>query len=201
VNHELLYVADGGLNYVIQKKIKYQKIIWAGDYDSLTISSKKYLEKYSLSNKNNPSKNFSIEEIPLNKNKNFNDFSVLLDSISSLNLNDSIFIEIFYGLGGRKDHEVANILEAERFISNLPFGGICYFHGGVIISSKEFEIKKANKMNFSIFNKGNISEIEILGAIYSGCQTITRPSHGLSNKAKGSTITVKPINSIISFYF
>ena len=92
-------------------------------------------------------------------------------------------------------------MEAERFISNLPFGGICYFHGGVVISSIEFTIKKANKMSFSIFAKSNISNVEISGALYSGNFSLERPSHGLSNKAKGSTIFVKPKSSIILFYF
>jgi thiamine pyrophosphokinase len=201
INNEMIYVADGALKHFTKIKKNVKNIIWAGDQDSLTKTSKKYLDKYSISNKNRTSQDFYIKDILLEKNKNFSDFSVLLDMIFSNNSNSSIFIEVFFGLGGRRDHEMANILEAERFISKLPFGGICYFHGGIIISSVEFEIKKANKMNFSIFSKSNNSELEISDAIYSGHFSLERPSHGLSNQACGNTISVKPKSSIISFYF
>ncbi len=142
-----------------------------------------------------------IEEFSLKTIKDYSDFAIILDKILFESKDTQVFLEIFYGLGGRKDHEIANILEAERFISLLPKGGICYFHGGVIISSLELEIRKANKMNFSVFCKNNTCEIEITGAKYSGNFSLKRPSHGLSNKAKGSRVFFKPKSSIFSIYF
>ncbi len=201
IKDQILYAADGGLNHVLKNKIKYQKIIWVGDYDSLNNVAKKCLDKHSLSKKNCPNHEPFIEEISLKKIKDYSDFAILLDKILFESNETQIFLEIFYGLGGRKDHEIANILEAERFISLLPQGGICYFHGGVIISSLELEMRKANKMNFSVFCKKNICEVEITGAKYSGHFLLERPSHGLSNKAKGSRVFFKPKSSIISIYF
>ncbi|KAB8031847.1 hypothetical protein [Fluviispira multicolorata] len=198
---DTLYVADGALNHILRNKISYQKIIWAGDSDSLDNKAKKYLDNSSLNNKNQNSKSYPLEKILLVKNKDFNDFSVLLDRILKETTDHQVFLEIFYGLGGRRDHEVANILEAERFICQLPFGGICFFHGGVVISSLEFEIFKANKMLFSTFIRGTNGSLEILGAEYNGHFSLERPSHGLSNRACGSHISFKPINTAISVYF
>ncbi|WP_222435668.1 hypothetical protein [Fluviispira vulneris] len=201
-NHfDTLYAADGGLNHILQNKVSYQNIIWSGDSDSLNNKSKKYLDNSSLSYNNQKSKSSPLEKILLVKNKNFNDFSVLLDRILKEATDHQVFLEVFYGLGGRRDHEVANILEAERFICQLPLGGICYFHGGVIISSVEFEILKANKMLFSVFIRGTRGSLEISGAEFNGHFLLERPSHGLSNKALGQKLLIKPIESVISVYF
>ena len=201
IKDEILYVADGGLNHILKNKISYQKLIWVGDHDSLNNVAKKCLDKQSLSNKNWAPKGPFIEDFSLGKIKDYSDFAILLDMILLESKESQVFLEIFYGLGGRKDHEIANLLEAERFISLLPQGGICYFHGGIIISSLDLELRKANKMNFSLFCKKDICEIEITGAEYSGHFLLERPSHGLSNKAKGSRVFFKPKSSIISIYF
>jgi thiamine pyrophosphokinase len=201
IKDQTLYAADGGLNQILKNKISYQNIIWVGDYDSLNNAAKKHLDKHSLSNKNYTPKGPFIEEISLGKIKDFSDFALLLDNILYESKETQVFLEIFYGLGGRKDHEIANILEVERFISLLPKGGICYFHGGIIISSLDLEIRKANKINFSVFCKKNPCEVEITGGEYSGNFFLERPSHGLSNKAKESRVFFKTKNSIILIYF
>lgn len=201
IKNEILYVADGGLNHVLKNKTSYQKLIWVGDHDSLNNVAKKYLDKQSQSNKTCSPKRAFIEKISLGKIKDYSDFAILLDMILLESEENQVFLEIFYGLGGRKDHEIANILEAERFLSLLPHGGICYFHGGIILSSLELEMRKVNKMNFSVFCKKNTCEIEITGAKYSGHFLLERPSHGLSNKAKRSRVFFKPKSSIISIYF
>ena len=198
LKNKTLYAADGGLNHILKNKIKYQKIIWAGDYDSIHKSTKNVLQKNSQGNN---LKKPSIEVIPLSKQKDFSDFAIILDKIFIESKEEEVFVEIFYGLGGRRDHELANILEAENFISKLPKGGICFFHGGIVISSLDFKINKMNKIKFSVFSKKENCEIEIIGAKYSGYFLLSRPSHGLSNHAKGSRVFFKPKNSIISVYF
>lgn len=194
-----LYVVDGGLNYVLKNKINFNKLIWVGDRDSLNSNSMKLIKRKSLLLSNNF---IEITEYNLNKDKNYSDFAKLLDIILLESKENQVFLEIFYGLGGRKDHEISNILEVERFISLLPEGGICYFHGGVIISSVSFEMSKTNKMKFSVFGKNEICNVKILGAEYSGQILLERPSHGLSNKAKLSRIQINPQDkSLISIYF
>lgn len=201
LNENEIFIADGGLNHFLRNKISSNKIIWAGDYDSLTEKSKKFLDKNSVRNNMGQERELIVEEISLQKNKDYNDFSFLLEIIKKKSKNIPIFIEIFFGLGGRKDHELANIFEAKRFVKNHAPGGICYFHGGVIISSVNFEVICANKLTFSIFSDEDNVPISIKGAKYSGNITLERPSHGLSNSAKGSRIFIKPNSSTILFYF
>ncbi len=201
LNENEIFIADGGLNHFLKNKITSKKIFWAGDYDSLIEKSKKFLDKNSMRNKMKAEKEIIIEEISLQKNKNYNDFSVLLDQISKRSTNNSVYLEVFFGLGGRKDHELANILEAQRFIKNHSAGGICYFHEGVIISSINFEVNNASNIRFSIFSDDNKVPITIRGAQYSGSIVLERPSHGLSNVAKGSRIFIQPHSSTILFYF
>jgi thiamine pyrophosphokinase len=129
----------------------------------------------------------------------------LLDLIAIENKKNSIFIEIFCGLGGRRDHELANIYEAERFLSLLPHGGICYFNSGLILSSLSFKVTNLNEKNFSIFYKkkslSSHSSVEIRGAKYSGNFKLQRPSHGLSNQGLNNMISVHPKNCLVSLYF
>ncbi|WGL59147.1 hypothetical protein QEJ31_11505 [Pigmentibacter sp. JX0631] len=201
LNVNEIYIADGGLNHFLRNKISCNKIIWAGDYDSLTEKSKKFLDKNSVRNNMKQERELIVEEISLQKNKDYNDFSFLLELIKKKSKNIPIFIEIFFGLGGRKDHEIANIFEAKRFIKNHVPGGICYFHEGVIISSVNFEVICANKLTFSIFSDEDNASISIKGAKYSGNIILERPSHGLSNSTKGSRILIKPNSSTVLFYF
>ncbi|APJ03152.1 hypothetical protein [Silvanigrella aquatica] len=203
INNSILFAADGGLNYIIKNKIRYPKLIWVGDADSLNPTATKYLEKKLESNRNSNLnlKNPEIHILSLKKNKNYSDFAALLDHILQNSSDEKVFLEIFCGLGGRRDHENANILEAERFLTLLPNGGICYFHGGLILSSIEFEVLKIKNMSFSLFCKKEMAEVEIIGALYSGKFNLERPSHGLSNSASNSRILIRPSSSLISVYF
>lgn len=201
LNENEIFIADGGLNHFLKNKIKCKKIFWAGDHDSLLQKSKRFLDKTSIRNKIPQERDLIIEKISLQQKKNYNDFSILLEQIKNISAHNPLFVEIFFGLGGRKDHELANILEAQRFIKNHPAGGLCYFHGGVIVSSMNFELNNTNNLIFSIFSDNSRDPIFIEGAEYSGRINLERPSHGLSNKAKGSKIFIQPHNSTILFYF
>ena len=201
IKNENLYAADGGLNYIIKHNLNSQKIMYIGDNDSLSRKSKKFLDKKNLNINNYNSKTDYIEFKTLNKDKCFSDFAAILDLILKDNLKNQVFIEIFYGLGGRKDHEMANLLEAEKFLLNLPQGGLCYFHGGVILSTIACKIYPEKNLNFSVFSKYKKCEIEISGAKYEGHILLERPSHGLSNQSTAKEVIFKPIGSLITIYF
>jgi thiamine pyrophosphokinase len=189
-NNILYYAADGGLNHIIKHNFPLTNLCWVGDSDSLNKKSKDFLNK-----KNSPIKQI----IQLNPMKDFSDLAALLDAILAQNFDDTLFIEIYGGLGKRRDHEVANIEEIKRFLSLLPKGGTALFHGGVVITSLPIKISNTNCRFFSAF--ANTGSIEIAGAWYSGRYSLERPSHGLSNEIRDKVLSITPYDTIVTLYF
>ncbi|MES2616162.1 MAG: hypothetical protein V4591_12205 [Bdellovibrionota bacterium] len=183
------YAADGGLNHLLKHKIPFSSLCWVGDSDSLNKKSALFLEK-----------NNSIKKIKrLNPKKNFSDLAAILDLILEQNIEQNLFIEIFGGLGKRRDHETANIEEIKRFLSLLPKGGTALFHGGLVITTLPIKILETNCQFFSVF--ANSGAVDIKGALYSGHFTLQRPSHGLSNEKINETLSITPQSGgMVSLY-
>lgn len=186
------FVADGGIRHLAQKKISYfyanKKIIWFGDEDSLTQSSHRYLKK-----------NTFIEKQTLSREKDVSDLGAILDFIGTLQWSEPVFIEIYGGLGGRRDHEIANIEEIRNFLFSLPQGGTALFHGGILLSGVPLKILRTGYSYFSIF--ANTGSVEVSGAKYSGHFHLKRASHGLSNESLGKPIGFVPHNGIMTICF
>jgi thiamine pyrophosphokinase len=179
-----IYIADGGLNSFLKhfsNKLLHKKIKWVGDLDSITSKNKKFIDNH---------KNILL----LNQKKDFSDLAAILDILSHKFKNESIFLEIYGGLGKRKDHEYANCEEVKQFLNLLPKGGIAYFHKGLIISSLPIKISQLNCRFFSIF--ANNTQVHIDGAEYSGEFLLQRPSHGLSNQFTKKTLSISPCLSL-----
>lgn len=180
---KIIYVADGGLNLVLKKSISFEKMIWAGDRDSLNLESLKFLEEKKHDH--------AVEQIIVNQQKDYSDFSLLLDHLhKKFGTEDVLFLEIFGGLGGRRDHEVANIEEAKYFVSKLKKGGICFFHGGVVVTNLAIKISNCKSKFISIFAPNG--SVEIKGCAYSGVFLFKRPSHGLSNLIESDVFEINP---------
>jgi thiamine pyrophosphokinase len=178
---KIIYVADGGLNLVLKKNISFEKMIWAGDRDSLNLESLKFLEEKK--------QDHAVEQIILNQQKDYSDFSLILDQLQEKYGNkDVLFLEIFGGLGGRRDHEIANIEEAKWFVSKLKKGGVCFFHGGVVVTNLAIEISNCKSKSISIFAPNG--SVEIKGCAYSGVFSFERPSHGLSNLIESEVVEI-----------
>lgn len=184
-----IYAADGGLNLVLKEKVVFEKMIWAGDQDSLNLKSRKFLEQKK--------RDHSVEQILLNKRKDYSDFSLILDRLEKSYKGVPIFVEIFGGLGGRRDHETANIEETKRFVSRLKQGGACFFHGGIIVTSLPIKILDCKSRLVSIFAPKGF--VEIKGGAYSGRFSFERPSHGLSNTIVGKSIMIKPTHVAVVY--
>lgn len=189
-NAPLIFAADGGLNFLLKKKYSFANLCWVGDRDSLNNQSERFL---------NEQHNFLVEQIPLDKKKDFSDLAVILDAILKRYSHNPIFLEIFAGLGGRRDHEEANKREIERFLVALPKGGVAYFHGDIILTNLPVKFLKSTCRIFTIFAR--TGEVEIKGADYSGRFCLDRPSHGLSNLRTSPVLSINPFGSLISIYF
>lgn len=189
------YAADGGLNHILKNKFSTPNLFWVGDGDSLNEKSKNFLKKHPQENK-----------VHLNRKKDMSDLAFILDMILEQAQNNrfydyqkSLFIEIYGGLGKRRDHELANIEEIKRFLSLLPNGGTAFFHGGVVLTTLPVKFLQTNCRFFSVF--ANNVPIEIQGACYSGCFLLKRPSHGLSNEIINKVFSITPKkNGVISLY-
>lgn len=185
-----VFVADGGLNLLLKNQVDFDQMFWAGDWDSLNAESHEFLKKSELSN--------HVQIKILQREKNHSDFSDLLDDIFQRYQNQSLCIDIFGGLGGRRDHEHANKEEAKRFVSMSPCPCICVFHGGVIIANCDIDISVEKGRVFSVFaSQGN--KVELSGCQYAGTHQLDRPSYGISNVALQDIVTIKT-KGVISVY-
>lgn len=177
------HVADGGLNEILAQKINIAtaKTTWYGDGDSLNTQSQEYLKR-----------NASMTQQHLPTNKNLSDFAQILETISSHAHLLPLVIEVFGGLGGRRDHEMASIEEAKHFLALAPHGGIFCFHNELILSTLPLVVQGQKNRIFSVFLNKNTS-IDIAGAQYSGKSvSLARPSHGLSNVVTENTLSLNP---------
>ncbi len=166
------YLADGGLNYFLECHPEHQinTLFWAGDADSLSQKSHAFLSQ-------NPQIQITA---PLQVAKDFSDFAFLLDFIQHKYPDTILVIEIYGGLGHRRDHELTNIFEALHFLSQRDAGCFIYFHGGQILSSLPFACETIPYFGFSI--PQSHGPVHIQGALYSGRHLLHRPSYGLSNE-------------------
>lgn len=177
----LVFAADGGLNLLLKKKISFENLIWIGDRDSVNLASQDFLRR----SQNDP----GVKQILLNPKKDHSDFAVILDQIRMNYGDEPLFLEIFGGLGGRGDHEIANVEEAKYFISQLEKGGVCFFHGGILVSNLPMQISAAKSQWISLFSSHSVG---VSGCTYSGRFDFKRPSHGLSNFVEQDVVEIKP---------
>lgn len=185
-----LYAVDGGLGKILENKIKFHRVHFFGDCDSL---SKKYLKKLFSE------KNISNTILPIEKN--LSDFAVLLDHISeNLKKSDqeSYFIEIYGGLGGSGDHEYINIEEVKKFMKYQTKAGLVVFQNKFIFSTVSFQIEKSAKNIFSVLAECAFS---LQNSLYEGNIQLHRPSHGLSNKITSYPLLLKKENNLEAVTF
>ncbi len=100
-----LFVADGGLNHLLTLKAQLSNLTWVGDADSLCAQALQFLENSSIPNK---------RIIKLNPKKDLSDLAATLDLVAQEYSHTPLLLEIFGGLGGRRDHEFSNLEEVKR---------------------------------------------------------------------------------------
>jgi len=198
---DILYCADGGFDHFLdvgfsREELKTQFLFsekyWIGDLDSLNLGNKQSLFQDA----------HEFQKIILNKDKDFSDFACILDNIQKCFYKAGpLFIEIFAGLGGRRDHEAINIQEAQNFMKSLNTECVIIFHDGIILSNVSFEVIGLKQKFFSILGQKYPTSLSVQGALYDGPVTLSRPSHGLSNFGSKEVVSFEVSNKeIISVY-
>ena len=172
---EKIYFADGGINKASLKLLSSKSWCWMGDRDSVAENRISFLTPE--------------HSIFLNQEKNFSDFSAILETL--LLLNKNLFIEVFAGFGKRRDHELINLFEAKEFFSKTNQKIILYFQPEVLLINTACSISMEKGSLFSIVSlSGGV--VEVSGAKYEGAFQLERASHGLSNIASGGRVDIKP---------
>lgn len=190
--HREVFVADGGLRHfdeVLWESL--EKLVWCGDGDSVDSSHLRRIEGECARRK--------IEFQALKKSRDdLSDFAMILDFIRSKGLG-RVSLEILGGLGGASDHEAVNLLEAIYFTKMRTSDSVVSFEDRTVIARGEFVVEPRG--TFSLFSPLLESplKVSIQGAHYSGDVTLTRPSHGLSNKAIARYVRINTKGAIIQY--
>jgi hypothetical protein len=187
-SYDCVYFVDGGIRHqnasekiwrtVFKTSSFPQNIFWIGDRDSAETACELAL--------------FDEDQVMmLPQDKSFSDFAGALDRISQrtseVHAMQSLEMHVFGGLGGRLDHQWANLSEASLFVSRIALVHQChvkiFFEKDVAVFMGEMSFSSENiwsvfKVNSSLDFS---SHFEIINATYSGQIILQRPSHGLSN--------------------
>lgn len=175
-----LIVVDGGLHAAQRNPatIYAAREVWfVGDSDSVDRTQLAELEK-----------NVILKRFDLPTDKDVSDFGAALDALQELQQTPHI-LEIFNALGDRRDHELINLFEIERYVSACHAPVIVLCEPQIIFSNISFKVDNRNGSLFSIL-KSTTQKLEINGAQYDGRVVLNRPSHGLSNKVITSKLSV-----------
>ena len=155
--------------------------MWIGDGDSLNGA-----EVFALG-----------PQIFLPPQKDVSDFGAALDWIQSEVLSarstwQSVDLYVVGGLGGRRDHELANFLEAQNWVSarSLEFSCPALVQFEKKISVVNGALQWQSKGTWSLFGTKWPCSAKISGATYEGECILGRPSHGLSNESDGEVPTL-----------
>ena len=201
-----VWIADGGLAHFNSLAFVGSKVTWMGDGDSLSAQDALRLEK-------NVAELAMFQQVKLEANKNFSDGAAVFDAIFNVTLQEQpktcgggapvfpVVVEVHGGLGGRRDHEWVNVLEAGRFVQRLGQPSAVVFVGqnsGCVVSSASFclEVDPGHVFTIVDLNQvlrsgGNDVSVEVAGARYNGRLTFERPSHGLSNESCSPKVEIQ----------
>ena len=141
-----------------------------------------------------------IETTSFSPHKDFSDFGGALDLLAHRCQTQSLEVHIFSGLGGRRDHEQINLLEASEFVARRKAPTVFIFHPALVVLNTEVHMPLLPGTGFSLVPRHFPCDVAISGADYSGTLKLFRPSHGLSNRAQGG-VTLTPLESAtLTFY-
>lgn len=211
---EILVVAvDGGLDALLAASDGARSLPegfprkwhWIGDGDSLGRPSPE--ERLGASGVT-----MAVTRLPVEKD--VSDFGAALDALAaSLCASDTlrdIVIEVHGGLGGRRDHELCNLLEAVEFVEArrarmaVKRGGasrrgsaVVTFPGAFHVVSGSVAFFAPEGALFSLASPRGGGKVTVTGALYGGELELRRGSHGLSNVASGGPVAISTEGVVI----
>ena len=209
--HSLVFAVDGGLKDVLELTAKGTFLpdgfsrtwLWTGDGDSLGSRSPASLfapgalagelagERATQSG-DAPENGIHLRVELLPREKDASDFGAALDLLvrsvfpsSGLAAGSTVCLRVEGGLGGRRDHELCNLLEATDFLGTLAASGITGvvdFEGRIVCVSGEARLMSRAGTTFSLCSLRGSKAVNLEGSRYDGDLILKRGSHGLSNE-------------------
>ena len=169
-------------------------LFWCGDGDSLHGGQPQQ-----------PAGSRTFSGLKLDPNKDLSDGAALMEhcarhvALSSRTVTP--MVEVVGAFGGRRDQELANLLEIEHvFFQSIQ---LC-----VVVAQPSCVL--ANVMvgieglpwgtRVSVFCKDTTCELQMSGLEHSGALRLQRPSHGLSNRVVAPRIEIGPRSSGAAFF-
>jgi thiamine pyrophosphokinase len=160
------------------------KIYWVGDGDS---------SKY-------PNSCLPFNASQLNSDKDESDFYCALNLYSKMFAVEKFHrILVLGGFGGRKDHELCNLLEINSFVIKYQSKVLVQIDLHAYCFNQDIYLKLNKNQTFSLIAFEPVF-VEIEGAKYKGKFWLKSASHGLSNVALGY-VSVKILNGKSVFLF
>jgi thiamine pyrophosphokinase len=166
--------------------------LWVGDGDSLHARDpRSFFAPGALEGPTG----IELRTLPLPVDKDVSDFGAALDALTSevenagIGSGGSVVVSVEGGLGGRRDHELCNLLEAADFLvglSALGLHGVVDFEGRIVCFSGGVKLCAPGGTTFSLCSLRGGPELHLAGACYGGELVLGRGSRGLSNVVAGT---------------
>lgn len=197
-----VYIADAGLESFLpwydssseSVRQRIGQIVWCGDGDSLGKSGGELLAHCAG--------RFAgrWREHRYNTEKDFSDCGAITSLLEydvrhSAAALETIWIEIHGALGGRLDHQMANLFEWSVSLMRMGLPGACVLGPENILTLETVvgAFKKGDRFSVIGMSVSQTARVHITGAQYSGEFELRQASHGVSNSATESQVEIAPL--------
>ncbi|NBO38571.1 hypothetical protein EBU99_08305 [bacterium] len=198
-----VYIADAGLETFLPwfekcsqaEKQRIHQIVWCGDGDSLGKHGQELLK--------NTAARFEgrWREHKYASDKDFSDCAAIT-SLMEYDIRHaqeglhSVWVQVHGALGGRLDHELANILEFSESIARIPLPAAFLFGPEQVLTNLPLSGEFPIGQRFSVMSlqPSAHARVKISGARYKGEIELRQPSHGLSNVSEAARIEIIPLS-------
>ena len=197
-----VYIADAGLESFLswfnalapEAAARIQSVVWCGDGDSLGRHGHELLKSTAARLEGR------WREHRYSTDKDFSDCAAMTSLIEydvrhAEELADQAWITVHGALGGRFDHELANIFEFTSMLGRIACPATVALGPEIVLSTAPVSLTLNAEEKFSVMAaiSNQQLKVRISGAHYSGEFLLRQPSHGLSNTVTARTAVIEPL--------
>lgn len=197
-----VYIADAGIESFLkwfdglkpEAAARIQSVVWCGDGDSLGKHGQEILKNTAARLEGRWREHFYSTD------KDFSDCAAITSLIEydirhAADWADLLWLTVHGALGGRADHELANLYEFSGMLSRVTCPAAVLLGPERIISTTPLTLNMKKDTRFSLLSAfGNQQiRVRVSGARYSGEFLLRQPSHGISNRVTGDQVIVEPL--------
>ncbi|MEY4066409.1 MAG: hypothetical protein RIR26_2617 [Pseudomonadota bacterium] len=197
-----VYIADAGIESFLpwydslseNVRQRIGNIVWCGDGDSLGKNGNEILAHCAArfagrwrEHRYNPEKDFS----DCGAITSLLEYDVRHAMVSL----ESIWIEVHGALGGRLDHQLANLFEWSVSLMRMGLPGTCVVGPENVLTMEPVvgDFKKEERFSVMGMSVNQAARVQISGAKYSGEFELRQASHGISNQATEMQVEIVPL--------